>query len=160
MPVRTLGTDTDITRLKTIELELAAEKERLRVTLNSIADGMISTDETGRVVFMNPAAELLTGYAQRAGARPGGARHLRAARRRHRRAYRTVRSPSASPPTKPAHLDDDMILVGRSGIERDIRCTASPVRMPGGKLTGAVLVFQDVTQSRAMQRRAGPFGHP
>ena len=56
-PTRTLGTDTDITRLKTIELELAAEKERLRVTLDSIADGMISTDENGRVVFMNPAAE-------------------------------------------------------------------------------------------------------
>src|SRR5690606_11545174 len=58
-PVRTLGTDTDVTRLKTVETELAAEKERLRVTLEAIADGMVSTDTEGNVVFMNPAAEAL-----------------------------------------------------------------------------------------------------
>src|SRR5690606_2107684 len=69
--VRTLGTDTDITHLKTIELELAAEKERLRVTLESIADGMISADAEGRVAFMNAAAEQLTGMpAAQARGRP------------------------------------------------------------------------------------------
>ena len=68
--VRTLGTDTDITRLKTTELELAAEKERLRVTLEAIADGMISTDCDGHVVFINPAAAVLTGWAS-PGARAG-----------------------------------------------------------------------------------------
>ena len=148
---RTLGTDTDITRLKTIELELAAEKERLRVTLDSIADGMISTDQNGRVVLMNPAAELLTGYAS--GDAVG----------KEVRAIFTLRDGVTGEvqdcpvaiclaTEQPAHLDDDMILVGKSGTERDIRCTAAPVRTPVGKLTGAVLVFQDVTQSRAMQR--------
>jgi len=52
----------------------------------------------------------------------------------------------------PVQLDDDLILVGKSGYDRDIRCTAAPVKSPGGTLSGAVLVFQDVTQSRAMQR--------
>ena len=150
-PVRTLGTDTDITRLKTIELELAAEKERLRVTLDSIADGMISTDEHGRVLFMNPAAELLTGHSAAAAAgkdvravftlRDGATGEMQAC---------PVETCLAT--VEAAHLDDDMILVGRNGTERDIRCTAAPVRTPAGKLTGAVLVFQDVTQSRAMQR--------
>jgi diguanylate cyclase (GGDEF)-like protein/PAS domain S-box-containing protein len=150
-PVRTLGTDTDITRLKTIELELAAEKERLRVTLNSIADGMISTDEHGQVVFMNPAAEKLTGYSSaEALGQPVDA-------------IFTVRDgataemqdcPVAASIARGAavQLDGDMILVAKSGHERDIRCTATPVRATGGKVTGAVLVFQDVTQSRAMQR--------
>ena len=41
---RTIGTDTDITRLKVTELQLAEEKERLRVTLESIGDGVICTD--------------------------------------------------------------------------------------------------------------------
>src|SRR5690606_28432565 len=61
--LRSVGIDTDITHLKTVEHELAAEKERLRVTLEAMADGMISTDAEGRIVFMNPAAEALTGYS-------------------------------------------------------------------------------------------------
>ena len=150
-PTRTLGTDTDITKLKTVEQELASEKERLRVTLDSIADGMISTDETGRIVFMNPAAELLTGWrsADAVGEEV--------------RAIFVVRD-GATGEIQPCpvaiclgtdvavQLDDEMILVGKTGVERDIRCTAAPLKTPSGMLNGAVLVFQDVTQSRAMQR--------
>ena len=150
-PTRTLGTDTDITRLKTVELELAAEKERLRVTLDSIADGMISTNETGHVVFMNPAAELLTGW--KAGDAVGC--EVRAIFQVRDGATGEVRPCPVAlclGGDMPIHLDDDMILVGKGGSERDIRCTAAPLKTPLGRLSGAVLVFQDVTQSRAMQR--------
>lgn len=150
-PTRTLGTDTDVTRLKTVELELAAEKERLRVTLDSIADGMISTDATGHVVQMNPAAELLTGY--RASEAVG--EEVRSIFRVRDGATGEVQPCPVAiclGGDMPVRLDDDMILVNRNGSERDIRCTAAPVKTPQGKLTGAVLVFQDVTQSRAMQR--------
>ncbi|MGB3335577.1 MAG: PAS domain S-box protein [Devosia sp.] len=150
-PTRTLGTDTDITRLKTIELELAAQKERLRVTLDSIADGMISTDENGRVVFMNPAAELLTGYRS-ADAVGKEVRAIFTLRDGMTGELQECPVAICLATDKPAHLDDDMILVGKSGTERDIRCTAAPVRTPIGELAGAVLVFQDVTQSRTMQR--------
>lgn len=151
-PIRALGTDTDITRLKTIELELAAEKERLRVTLNSIADGMISTDESGYVVFMNPAAELLTGYdsEQAIGRQVHDIFALRDGTTGEKQDCPVALCLGAD---KAVHRDDNMILVGQAGAKRDIRCTASPVRTPGGKLAGAVLVFQDVTQSRAMQRQ-------
>jgi diguanylate cyclase (GGDEF)-like protein/PAS domain S-box-containing protein len=150
-PVRTLGTDTDITKLKTIEMELAAEKERLRVTLDSIADGMISADELGRVVFMNPAAELLTGY-----------RSEEALGQDVQSVFAVLDGSSGVRHPCPVavciasdqevHLDGDMILVARDGSERDVRCTAAPVKTPSGTLNGAVLVFQDVTQSRSMQR--------
>jgi diguanylate cyclase (GGDEF)-like protein/PAS domain S-box-containing protein len=151
-PTRALGTDTDITRLKTIELELAAEKERLRVTLNSIADGMISTDEAGGIVFMNPAAELLTGYdsAQVLGRDVCEVFVLRDGTTGDRQDCPVAICLDAD---EEVHRDDNMILIGQGGSKRDIRCTASPVRTPGGKLSGAVLVFQDVTQSRAMQRQ-------
>jgi diguanylate cyclase (GGDEF)-like protein/PAS domain S-box-containing protein len=150
-PTRTLGTDTDITRLKTIELELAAEKERLRVTLDSIADGMISADGQGRVLLMNPAAALLTGHdAAAAVGRP--VRDIFTLRDGATGQAQDCPVAMCLAADQPAHLDDDMILVGRTGVERDIRCTAAPVRTPAGRLTGAVLVFQDVTQSRAMQR--------
>lgn len=149
--VRTLGTDTDITRIKTIELELAAEKERLRVTLDAIADGMISTDQNGRIVLMNPAAELLTGYSltDAIGKEVCSIFTLRDGVTGDRQEC-PVAICLASGET--AHLDDDMILISRDGLERDIRCTAAPVHLPTGKLSGAVLVFQDVTQSRTLQR--------
>ncbi|MBS3849955.1 diguanylate cyclase [Devosia sp. BSSL-BM10] len=150
-PVRTLGTDTDVTKLKTVELELAAEKERLRVTLEAIADGMISTDTNGHVVFMNPAAELLTGHSSTdALGRPvRDIFALFAGETGERQACPVARCLTTDTVT---NLDDDMILIGPTGIEREIRCTASPVRTQGDKLSGAVLVFQDVTQSRTLQR--------
>jgi diguanylate cyclase (GGDEF)-like protein/PAS domain S-box-containing protein len=150
-PTRTLGTDTDITRLKTIEFELAAEKERLRVTLDAIADGMISADENGLIVLMNPAAEQLTGYtsAEAIGTAVSAIFTLRDGVTGERQECPVTTCLASG---EPAHLDDDMVLVSRAGTERDIRCTAAPVRTPTGKLAGAVLVFQDVTQSRTMQR--------
>jgi diguanylate cyclase (GGDEF)-like protein/PAS domain S-box-containing protein len=150
--LRSVGIDTDITHLKTVEHELAAEKERLRVTLEAMADGMISTDAEGRIVFMNPAAEALTGYSasQAQGRIAGDVFKLR-----------SEANDSELPcPTgicleqaMPIRSDDDTVLVSRGGEHRDIRCTASPVTTQGGSVSGVVLVFQDVTQSRALQRQ-------
>src|SRR5690606_26069479 len=63
-PTRTVGTDTDITRLKHVEAQLAEEKERFRVTLESIGEGVIAADASGCVQYMNPAAEHLTGWTE------------------------------------------------------------------------------------------------
>ena len=57
-----LGTFIDITERKLAEVALDAEKERLRVTLISIGDGVITTDTQGRVVLVNEVAERLTGW--------------------------------------------------------------------------------------------------
>src|SRR3954465_11117868 len=46
------------------ERELAAERERLRITLASIGDAVISTDAAGRVTYLNGVAEALTGWPQ------------------------------------------------------------------------------------------------
>jgi diguanylate cyclase (GGDEF)-like protein len=51
------------------------------------------------------------------------------------------------------YLDEEVVLVGRRGERRDIRSSAAPVRTPEGKTMGAVLVFQDITQSRALQKQ-------
>jgi diguanylate cyclase (GGDEF)-like protein/PAS domain S-box-containing protein len=150
-PTRTLGTDTDVTAMKTIEMELAAERERLHVTLNSIAEGMVSTDENGIVAFANPAALTLTGYAdEEVVGRP--AREIFALRH-------GVGGPRAECPVATSlssgtvvSLDGDLVLQARDGTERAIRCTASPVTGAGKHVMGVVLVFQDVTESRRVQR--------
>lgn len=149
--VRTIGTDTDITRLKDIEAALAEEKERLRVTLESIADGVISTDAKGRIIFMNPIAEAMTGWIER-----------EAVGKLLRDVFHTIDPETGEPSTDPLaeslstgrlyYRDEEVALVGRSGERRDIRSSAAPVRTPEGRTIGAVLVFQDVTESRALQK--------
>jgi diguanylate cyclase (GGDEF)-like protein/PAS domain S-box-containing protein len=151
-PLRTVGTDTDITRQKTVEGQLAEEKERLRVTLESIGDGVISTDAEGRVTFLNPVAERLTGWPS-----------WEAMGQRVEDVFDIVDEQTGDAAPNPVaeclrretpfHLNQDVLLVSRSGERRDVRDSAAPVRTPQGTIIGAVLVFQDVTQSRALQRQ-------
>jgi diguanylate cyclase len=150
--VRTIGTDTDITPLKEAEQALAEEKERLRVTLQAIGDGVISTDAEGRVSFMNPIAEELTGWTS-----------AEAVGKLVSDVFHTVDQRAGAPAIDPVaetlssgrlyYLDEEVVLVGRSGRRRDVRSSAAPVRTPEGKTIGAVLVFQDITQSRALQKQ-------
>ncbi len=150
-PIRIIGTDTDITALKSIQAELAAEKERLKITLQSIGDGVISTDANGMVTFMNPIAQQMTGwsFAEAAGAPIATV-------------FTTMDNATGEPLKNPvAHcLDErstykssaDMALIGRGGIRHDIRSTAAPVKSSQNDILGAVLVFQDFSESRALQR--------
>jgi diguanylate cyclase (GGDEF)-like protein/PAS domain S-box-containing protein len=149
--LRSVGIDTDITHLKVMEQELAAEKERLRVTLEAMADGMISTDIEGRVVFMNPAGETLTAMraADAVGKKASEVFRLR------NESGQTMQCPVEACLERATQVraDDDSVLCAHDGRQLDIRCTASPVLGEGGVLPGVVLVFQDVTQSRALQRQ-------
>lgn len=150
-PIRTLGTDTDITHLKAIEHELSAEKERLRVTLEAMADGMIATDAKGCVTFINAAAERLIGYrdAQARGISVDAIFPVRQAG-----SGQVAQCPArlCLEEGRTVAVEDELVLVGQDGVHRDIRCSASPV-ISGGRIEGSVLVFQDVTQSRALQRQ-------
>jgi diguanylate cyclase (GGDEF)-like protein/PAS domain S-box-containing protein len=150
-PLRSIGTDTDITLLKSVQQELAEEKERLRVTLESIGDGVISTDADSRITFMNPTAELMTGRteAEAIGQMLTDVFEIR---------DQATGRPAGNPVPKclekgtTQQIESDATLLDRFGTIRDVRCSAAPVRTPEGKLIGAVLVFQDVTQSRALQK--------
>jgi diguanylate cyclase (GGDEF)-like protein/PAS domain S-box-containing protein len=148
---RTVGTDTDITSLKRAEAALAEERERLKVTLESISDGVISTDRAGRIRFMNATAEQMTGWTS-----------SEAVGRSVDQAFNIIQDSVESVAVNPVaeclarelvcHSGDDFVLLGRSGERRDVRASAAPVRTPHGAIIGAVLVFQDITQSRTLQR--------
>jgi diguanylate cyclase len=151
-PIRTIGTDTDITRLKGVESELAAEKERLRVTLESIGDGVISTDGNGVVTFMNRVAEWMTGCAS-----------AQSVGQPLEKVFALVDEASGEPMRDPiaqclaadavAYFEEDAVLVARDGSRRDVRSTAAPLHATDGAVIGAVLVFQDITSSRRLQRQ-------
>lgn len=146
----------DITQRKYAESKLRAtqaalyeEKERAQVTLNSIGDAVLSTDVTSRITFLNRVAEKMTGWTcQDAVGRPldeviniidGNTRH-----------------PAENPLLSALTLNKTMtmalghILVRRDGVEYDIEDSASPIHDREGRTVGAVMVFQDVSETRGM----------
>lgn len=150
-PLRAVGMNWDITDRMDLAEALFEEKERLRITLHSIGDSVISTDAQSRVTFMNPAAEQMTGWP--AAAAVGRSLH---------EVFRTVDDASgeAVPNTvetclaqgRPFQLNDGVTLLGRNGERRSISDSAAPVRTATGEIVGAVLVSQDVTKARVLQR--------
>jgi diguanylate cyclase (GGDEF)-like protein/PAS domain S-box-containing protein len=147
-----VGTDTDITRLKTAEAQVAEERERFRVTLESIGEGVIAADAEARVTYMNPAAEKLTGWAEADAlgqklwsvfvTKFDATGEMAPDVMGHCLASATI-----------AEIDDDVILVSRDGNGRGVSGTASPVRAEDGRTMGAVLVFKDATDHQEEQRR-------
>ncbi|HEX2139307.1 MAG TPA: PAS domain S-box protein [Woeseiaceae bacterium] len=137
----------DITEQKRLARELAQQQEYFRVTLSSIGDGVIASDEEGRVTFMNPTAEELTGWlAGEAAGRPL-AEVFQIINEKNRR---TVENP-ADLVMRSGHvvgLANHTVLKHRDGSERPIADSAAPIRDKEGNPVGAVLVFRDVTEAR------------
>ena len=130
-----------------IERELAAERERLRITLSSIGDGVISTDAEGRVTYLNGVAEALTGWAQ-----------AEAVGRPLPELFHIVNEQTRQPAENPAlkalregvivGLANHTVLIARDGTERPIDDSAAPMLDESGAPVGVVLVFRDVTERR------------
>ena len=129
--------------------ELFAEKERAQVTLNSIGDAVLSTDISGNVTYLNVVAEQMTGWARKeAEGHPlrdvfqiiDGATH----------------KPSPNPMKLAIHqnktvgLTANCILIRRDGYECAIEDSAAPIHDRDGQVTGAVIVFHDVSVARSM----------
>jgi PAS domain S-box-containing protein len=146
-----LGFALDITDMKRAQSALSGEKERLSVTLRSIGEGVIATDISGRVVLMNLMAQDLSGWDEReaAGLEIG-------------KVFRTRRGKDSADPDDPVGeilkerktvaAASDIFLERRSGEVREISERGAPIIGEDGAVAGAVIVFQDVTERRAMER--------
>ena len=146
---RVIGVNMDVTERKLIADALFAEKERAQVTLNSIGDAVICTDISGKVTFVNLVAEKMTGWSWREAAgrlMPEVFQILDAANRQ------TVPNPMklAVEQNRTMSLPLDCILIRRDGTEIPIEDSVSPIHNREGKVTGAVIVFRDVSATRAM----------
>jgi PAS domain S-box-containing protein len=132
------------------EKALAAEKERLAVTLSSIGDGVITTDIEGKIVLINDAAEILTGWLQ------AEAKECLFSDIFHSIDEKT-RTPSEDPVKmittmdKPIHFERTEILISRDGRERIIALSGTPIRDKDLTILGVVIVFRDVTEKRRME---------
>lgn len=137
----------DITERKKTQAALAEEKERLAVTLRSIGDGVIATDETGRVMLVNRVAESLTGWKQEeAVGRPlEEVFHLIHEKTRQRCENPVSRILASGGITT---LPQPALLVSRDGHERHISDSGAPIRDRDSRIIGVVLAFRDVTEAR------------
>jgi len=156
--LRTLSVMKETTEQKRLAAELAAEKELIEVTLHSIGDGVVTTDPQARIIYMNPVAEQLTGC------------DLPAARGR---AFGEVvqlydESSDAVLPSpiqnclaggRVAGLPQSALLRDRHGREYGVQISAAPIFSKDRSLIGAVTVFQDVTEARALSQRLAHLAH-
>lgn len=133
---------------------LLTERERLRITLASIGDAVISTDAEGRITFLNGVAEHLTGWSS-ANAKAQPLPHVFQIVNEHTR--EEVESPAIRALREGVivGLANHTLLIARDGTERPIDDSAAPIRDSAGGTIGAILVFRDVTErKRAEEARA------
>lgn len=139
------------------EQALAAEKERLAVTLRSIADGIITTDLDGTIVSMNTVAETLTGWTeQQAAGHPLAAvfRHFDPETREPcDNSVATLLAPSRTP--GPGRCT---ILVARDLAEHPIEEGAASLRDADGRAIGMVLAFRDISDALRIQEERAKAG--
>ncbi len=137
----------DLTDRKAAEAQLRETEQRLAATLSSIGDGVLATDESGRVTTINPVAQRLTGWP----ADEALGRQIDEVFRivnEHTRA--SVENPVARVLAEGiiVGLANHTALIARDGTEHPIADSGAPIRDATGAIRGAVLVFRDVTEER------------
>ncbi len=150
--LRLLGVEVDITERKLYEEALFREKESAQITLQSIGDGVITTDATCTTEYVNPVAEELTGWrVDDASGRPID----EIFRGFHEETCEPLENPLAVAIRRNRSIKSvrPTLLIRRDGNELYIESTASPIRDGKGNVTGGVLVFHDVSESRELNRR-------
>jgi PAS domain S-box-containing protein len=146
----TLSSGEDITDRKRAERELANEKERLDVTLRSIGDGVIATDDEGRIVVINKVGEELTGWSRDEciGKPLEDVFQI---------VYKDTRERCLNPYKEVLErgmimgLANDVVLISRDGAERIIADSGAPILDVNDDIIGVVIVFRDITEKRKME---------
>ena len=140
---------TDVTAVNAAEAALGEERARAQVILGAIGDSVIATDAAGRITYMNPVAETMTEWE----ANDALGRSIESV-------MPLVSHDELAPLQNPVHIALrqqrkvgmalDTVLVTRSGNRVNVEDSASPIKDAEGQISGAVIVFHDVSEARAM----------
>ena len=143
----------DVSHRKSLEVSLSRSKRQAQYTLESIAEGVITTDNDGRIDYMNQAAEALIGTN-----RDDASGH------RIGELFKLVDDADRRPLGDPVDRCLAMrrrVNMGRRAVmvtadgehEHSVEITASPVRGPSNSISGTVVVFHDVSELRGLTRK-------
>ena len=125
----------------------------LASTLAGIGDAVLATDEHGRITFLNPVAEALTGWSGLEVRKKAVADVLRLIDERTRQA---IDNPLLRALRERAMVTtgEHIALISRSGAEVPVELSAAPVRGDSGDLSGAILVFRDIGKRRQFEEQS------
>ncbi len=142
----------EIAERKQTEKALRASKENLRTTLNSIGDGVITTDIDGKITGINPVAESLTGW-----------KHKEALGKPLTKVFNIINHQTRKPVRSPVEkvlkngkivgLANHTVLISKDGTEYQIADSGAPIQDVWGNITGVVLVFRDVSEQLQAERK-------
>ena len=143
----------DVSHRKSLEVSLSRSKRQAQYTLESISEGVITTDNDGRIDYMNQAAETLIGTN-----RDDASGH------RLGELFKLVDDADRRPLGDPVdrclamrrrvNMGRRAVLVTIDGeLEHSVELTASPVRGPSNSISGTVVVFHDVSELRGLTRK-------
>ncbi len=131
---------------------LRENEENLRITLNSIGDAVITTDTEGIITRINPVAEKLTGW-----------KSLEAEGKQLSEVLKILNSHTGKEIANPAkeiissgkiiEFTDSTLLISRDGKEYRIADSGAPIKNEDGIITGAVLVFRDMSREYSIQEQ-------
>jgi PAS domain S-box-containing protein len=137
---------------------LFVERQRAQISLDSIGDGVIGTDMEGGVTYLNVVAERMTGWSRE-----------KAFGRMFSEVFRIIDGDSREPTAdtmKLAIQQNDTVclprnslLIQREGAELAIEDSTAPIRDQNGQITGAVMVFRDVSEARAAELKLSHLAH-
>ena len=149
---RLVCVEFDITERKLYEDALFKEKESAQITLQSIGDGVITTDGHMIVEYLNPTAEELTGWKFEEAQGKGVDEIFRGF---HEETCEPLENPLSVAIRRARAIKSvrPTLLIKRDGNEMYIERTASPIRDGSGAVCGGVLVFHDVSESRELNRK-------
>jgi len=129
------------------DLTVIGLRDWLRITLASIGDGVITADADGRVNYLNPAAEKLTGWTL-----------SDAAGQEIERVFRILNEATREPVEQPVRrvierglslgLGNHTLLVARDASERPIDDSAVAIKDERGYVLGVILIFRDISEKR------------
>ncbi len=143
----------DVSHRKSLEVSLSRSKRQAQYTLESISEGVITTDNDGRIDYMNLAAENLIGTNRddAAGHRVGELFTL---------VDDADRRPLGDPVERclamrrRVNMGRRAVMISQDGEhEHSVEITASPIRGPGNSISGTVVVFHDVSEIRGLTRQ-------
>jgi two-component system sensor histidine kinase UhpB len=130
--------------------EMQVQKENYRITINSLNEGLITTNKNGEILFMNPAAELLTGW-----------KIHDAEKLPLEKVYHVINENTGQPfenivrrilrKKKVVGFENNTILTRKDEGQLIISNNGSPLFDKKGNLNGALLLFQDVTEKKKME---------
>ena len=131
---------------------LYESEQNYLTTLKSIGDAVIVTDSKGLVTFLNPVAEVLTGWP-----------HEQAQQKNLTEVFNIVHAHTLKPAENPVEkvietgkivgLANHTMLISKNGLEYQIADSGAPVLSPSGDISGVVLVFRDVTEEYALNEK-------